>query len=562
MSLLSHPQIDPLVRPCIVGDGEMSEAIRSFPWETTPIGPIETWPETLLTTVNLILCSRSPSMILWGPEMVMLYNDAFVPMLADRHPSLGRRGREFWTDVWPVVGEQLESVLRDGTHFLFEKALVPILWNGVLQDTYFDYTYTPIHNSAGEVCGVLDVCWNVTSIVIAERERTAAEEALRQRQKELDRTVRALHEERSRLLNVLQQAPILFALLEGEDHVFTMANAAYISLVGRPDILGKPIAEALPEVVAQGYVEMLGRVYRNGEPVSMQGAPVKIVRTPGQPAELRYIDFTYQPLREADNSISGIIVLGVDITEKKRSEEALLQNEKLAAVGRLASTIAHEINNPLESVTNLIYLARHVAPEQAAEFLDQADLELRRMSAIAHQTLSFNKRSAIPRRMSCPELFTGVVNIYQSRIRNAGIRLENRQRAQLSVLAFESEIRQVLNNLVSNAIDAMPLGGRLLLRSADTLHPRTGEPGVRLTVADTGCGIPPEALSRIFEPFYTTKDIGGTGLGLWISRDIIDHHRGFLRVRSSLSSSHRGTVFTLFLPRNGPDVAGGSGRNR
>jgi signal transduction histidine kinase len=552
MSLLSQPELDAPVRPVIVGDGEMSEAIRGFPWETTPIGPIETWPETLLTTVNLILCSPHPSMILWGPGMVMLYNDAFIPMLTDRHPALGRLGREFWTDVWPVVGEQLESVLRDGKRFLFQKALVPLLWNGVLQDTYFDYTYTPIYNSSGEVCGLLDVCWNVTSVVIAERERSAAEEALRQRQKELDRTIRALHEERSRLFNVLQQAPIFFALLEAEDHVFTMANPAYATLVGGRDVLGKAISEALPEVVAQGYVDMLDSVYCSGEPVSMQGAPVQIVRTPGQPAELRYVDFTYQPLREPDNSISAIIVLGVDITEKKRSEQALLQNEKLAAVGRLASTIAHEINNPLESVTNLVYLARHVGPDHSAEFLDQADLELRRISAITHQTLSFNKRSALPSRVSSAQLFRGVVNMYQSRIRNAGISLEERHRAQLTVLALEGEIRQVLNNLVSNAIDAMPLGGRLLLRSVDARHPRTGEPGIRLTVADTGLGISPEALTRIFEPFYTTKDIGGTGLGLWISRDIVERHRGGLRVRSSVSPSHRGTVFTLFLPRNGP----------
>jgi signal transduction histidine kinase len=537
----------------------MSNAIRDFAWETTPLGPLQTWSETLLTSLNLILCSRYPSMILWGPEMVMLYNDAFIPMLADRHPALGRLGREFWTDVWPVVGEQLESVLRDGTRVLFEKALVPILWNRVLQDTYFDYTYTPIYNSSGEICGLLDVCWNVTATVAAERERTAALEELRQRQQELDRTVFALHTERSRLFNILQQAPVFFALLQGESHVFNLANPAYLTLIGHRDVLGKPLAEALPEVVPQGYVDLLDGVFSTGEPVTQHGACVQIARTPGQPAESRYVDFTYQPLREADNSISGIMVLGVDITERRRSEQALLQNEKLAVVGRLASTIAHEINNPLESVTNLLYLACTTAKGEALEYLTLAEVELRRVSAITHQTLSFNKRSTRPRIVSPVELFSSALRIYQSRIENAEIRIERRQRAQQPLHCMDGEIRQVLNNLIANAIDAMPLGGRLLLRSADATHPSRGEPGVRLTVADTGTGIKPEVLGRIFEPFFTTKGHGGTGLGLWLSRDIVQRHCGQLRVRSSTSPAHRGTVFTLFLPRTGapgPEAAG------
>lgn len=552
MSAVIQPEPNNSRWPFIVGVGEMSAAIRNFPWGTTPLGPIETWPETLLTSLNLILSSRYPSMILWGEEMVMLYNDAFIPMLTDRHPALGRLGREFWTDVWPVVGEQLESVLRDGTDYLFEKALIPILRNGVLEDTYFDYTYTPIYNASGQVCGILDVSWDVTATVIAERERTAAEQALRQRQQELDRTVRALHEERSRLLNVLQQAPIFFALMEGQEHVFTMANPAYITLVYGRNIIGKPISEALPEVIAQGYVDMLNRVYHTGEPLTMQGALVEIVRTPSEPPEARYVDFTYQPLREADNSISGIIVLGVDITEQKRSAQALLQNEKLAAVGRLASTIAHEINNPLESVTNLIYLASRISEGETLEYLERADLELRRIAAITRQTLSFNQRASVPHEVHCEDLLSGVTRIYQSRIANAGVTLETSKRSLRPILCFGGEIRQVLNNLVSNAIDAMPHGGRLLLRARDATHPVTGESGLVITVADTGSGIPPEIISRIFEPFFTTKGLGGTGLGLWLSRDIIARHRGELRVRSSTSPSFHGTVFTLFLPRKGP----------
>lgn len=555
MRPISEPELAASHAPQIVGRGEMAEAIRAFAWASTPLGPLSEWSETLVSTVNLILSLPSPCLLLVGPEMVMLYNDAFTPTLTDRHPALARRGRQFWTDAWPHVGEQLEAVLRSGTTFVFEKAFVPILRNGVLTDTYWDYTYAPVIDPTAQVCGILVLCQDVTSSVMAEQDRTTALQALRERQQQLDRTVEALRIERSRLFSILHQAPIFFALLHGPDHVFSIANPPYMTLIGGRDVLGKPLAVALPEIVSQGYVEMVSGVYSTGEPVILHGAPVEILRTPGQPAETRYVDFTYQALREADNSISGVMVLGVDITEKKRSEQALLQNEKLAAVGRLASTIAHEINNPLESVTNLVYLARQGAEGPALEYLDLADLELRRMSAITHQTLSFNKHSAARRATSARDLCSGVANIYQSRITNAGIRFERRERARNPVVCLDGEIRQVLNNLVANAIDAMPHGGRLLLRSRDAVHPTTGEPGLVITVADTGTGIAPESMRSIFEPFYTTKDLGGTGLGLWISRDIATRHRGELRVRSSVSPGSQGTVFTLFLPSYPPEPA-------
>lgn len=530
----------------------MATAIRSFAWDTTPLGPMVEWSDTLITSVNLILASPYPSMLLWGEQMVMLYNDAFIPLLTDRHPALGRLGRAFWTDVWPVVGEQLEAVVRDGRVFLFEKALVPILTNGILKDTWFDYSYTPVYDPQGKICGLLDVCQDVTGSVIAERDRAAAEEALRQRTAELDRTVIALHTERARLLNVLQQAPIFFALLQGPEHIFAMANPLYMKLVGNRDILGKSVADAIPEVVAQGYVDMLNSVYNTGEQVSMQSAVVEIVRSEGAPPERRYLDFSYAPLRDADNSISGVIVLGIDQTEAQQAHKALLQSEKLAAVGRLAASIAHEINNPLESVTNLLFLARNSeALPQVHDYLDTAEVELRRVSAITHQTLSFHKQSSTPRVVSCLDLIGSVVNIYQSRLANAGIAVEKRKRAAQSVLCYDGEIRQVLNNLVANSIDAMPRGGRLILRSRDARDPRNGVPGVVLTIADTGSGIPAENLRHIFEAFFTTKGLGGTGLGLWLSADIIHRHHGTLRVRSSQKPGRSGTVFAVFLPLDG-----------
>lgn len=201
-------------------------------------------------------------------------------------------------------------------------------------------------------------------------------------------------------------------------------------------------------------------------------------------------------------------------------------------------------------MTNLLYLARRTddLPE-LQEYLDTAERELRRVSAIATQTLRFYKQSTNPAAVTCQELFEAVLSMYHSRLVNSHVRIEMSNLTTQSIQCFDGEIRQVLNNLVGNAIDAMhPHGGRLLIRSREVTLWKTGQPGVALTVADTGHGMPPSVLRKAFEAFYTTKGIGGTGLGLWVSKEIVDRHRGSLQVHSSQTPGSTGTVFKLLLP--------------
>jgi PAS domain S-box-containing protein len=241
--------------------------------------------------------------------------------------------------------------------------------------------------------------------------------------------------------------------------------------------------------------------------------------------------------------------VSVDITDRKRREDALIQSEKLAAVGRLASSIAHEINNPLEAVTNLIFLARQrsVVPE-VQEYLEAADLELRRVSAIANQTLRFHKQSSLPQAIGARELFATVLALFEGRLKNCGAVIETSYRAKQLVSCFEGDIRQVLNNLVGNALDAIGQNGHLIIRSNDTVDWATDRRGMVLTVADNGVGMPAEVVENIFEPFFTTKGVAGTGLGMWVSKEVVDRHRGTLRVRSSQHADHHGSVFRFFLP--------------
>lgn len=242
--------------------------------------------------------------------------------------------------------------------------------------------------------------------------------------------------------------------------------------------------------------------------------------------------------------------MGVDITDRKKAQDALIQSEKLAAVGRLTSSIAHEINNPLEAIANILYLLRDMDHRsEVRKYLDLAEQELFRVSAITSQTLRFPKQSASPSEARCEDLIDSVLSLYRGRITNSHIEIERRERARRPVRCFEGEIRQVLSNLVGNSIDAMrETGGRLIFRCREARDARSGRSGIVITIADTGIGMSDMTEEKAFQPFFTTKGISGTGLGLWISKEIIDRHHGRLKLKSNQRPGHSGTTITMFLP--------------
>lgn len=538
MSLAPLRKIGPIsVRPHakpispIHGSGEMADRTRAFDWSRTPVGPIEQWPEALLITVNTMLGSRHPMFLWWGEDLIQLYNDAYRPSIReDKHPrALGQRGPDCWPEIWPIIGPQIDGVMTRGEATWHENQLVPIFRNGKLEDVYWTYGYSPVRDADGTICGTLVVCTETTDSVVARA---------------------LLQQERERFADLFQQAPAFFALLGGPDHMFEIVNPPYQELIGQRPVLGKSVREAIPEAEGQGFIALLDQVYRTGTPFIGRGTPIQLARSGSASLEQRFMDFVYQPRRDPDGTISGIIVLGVDVTESKRAEQALLQSEKIAAVGRLASSIAHEINNPLEAVTNLLYLAqRSASPQETRKYLTTAESELQRVSVIASRTLRFHRQSTFPRAVTPSELIDGTLPLYQGRLNNGHVSVHRRERAHDPIVCLEGEIRQVLSNLIGNAIDATKAaGGRLLLRTRNATDWRTGRSGIVFTVADTGSGMSPRTIARIFEPFFTTKEVGGTGLGLWICREIVDRHHGSLKVRSSESPKGSGTVFTLFLP--------------
>ena len=247
-----------------------------------------------------------------------------------------------------------------------------------------------------------------------------------------------------------------------------------------------------------------------------------------------------------------------DLTLQKKSEEILRRTEKLAVAGRLAASIAHEINNPLEAITNLLYLVGTSNLEPAAQqYLEAAQVELDRVAKITVQTLRFHRRSTRAAHTDLHDLVVTVLPLFASRLHHLEAEVAERFRPVPQVLIHDGEIRQVIANLISNAVDAIPEKGGLYLRTSPASHPVTGAPGVAITVADTGIGIEPENLKRIFEPFFSTKGATGTGLGLWVSLEIIERHHGTMRVRSrhSATGTACGTIFRVFLPLTSETVA-------
>jgi signal transduction histidine kinase len=235
------------------------------------------------------------------------------------------------------------------------------------------------------------------------------------------------------------------------------------------------------------------------------------------------------------------------MNRQAESHDALRRTEKLAVAGRMAASIAHEINNPLAAVTNLLFL---ISTSQDLETIKKynsiAQEELRRVSDIANQTLRFYRAPNPPELVKLSDVADSALALFRSKLRNQNIKVHRDYAEQAEITVSLGELRQVLVNLIANAIDALPKGGNLLLRTSPVRNPKDGRQGVSITVADDGQGISPDAQKRIFSPFFTTKGTTGTGLGLWLTRDILEHQRGYIRCRN-----HRfphGAVFTIWLP--------------
>jgi PAS domain S-box-containing protein len=367
----------------------------------------------------------------------------------------------------------------------------------------------------------------------ARRRKVAAEVALGVAQARFHRLVEAM--------------PLGLLISDAADRI-VYANGAVERLLGYSNgsmLSGDITLDSLCPTLRSAYTQDID------DTRSFAAAPFEAVCTAANGLQIEVLIGVALLNPEASAEDRQIAAFIADLTLQKKSEEVLRRTEKLAVAGRLAASIAHEINNPLEAITNCLYLVGKTdLPPDARTYLALAQDELDRVAQITVQTLRFYRRSSQAADTNLHDLIETVAALLDSRMKRPRITLVREFGEIPPILAHDGEIRQVLANLVGNAIDALPDGGNIMLRTSLSRDWKTGRSGVRISVADNGTGMSVPTLTRIFEPFFSTKGITGTGLGLWVSREIIDKHKGTLRARSRerREGCAGGTVFTLFIP--------------
>ena len=287
------------------GAGAMRASLAGCDWDESPVGRPETWSLALKAALSMILPSKAEIALLWGPDYVAFYNDAYAPTIGAKHPrALGRPAREVWSELWDDLEPLLDRVFKRGETVSARDRPFYIERQGQGETVYFDISYSPVREADGRMGGVLCIVAETTARVLAARQ---------------------LASERQRIAQMFEQTPGFMALLEGPYHVFTLANPAYRRLTGERPLIGLSVSEALPEAVGQGFVDLLDSVYASGE--TFRGRSLSVRLQQGPTTEQRWLDFVYQPIRDAGGAVTGIFVEGFDVTEAARSAEELRASE-------------------------------------------------------------------------------------------------------------------------------------------------------------------------------------------------------------------------------------------
>jgi len=552
------------------GDGEVARLARATDWGATSLGPAERWPQSLRTAVSIVMRQGIAMNLCWGRELLQIYNDAYRVIMGEKHPAgLGQAVLWSWAEIRHEIEPLFERVWGGETVY-FEDLLLRVERHGGVEDAHFTFSYSPVLVETGEVGGVLINCYETTAQVHA-----------RGMQQERDRLLDELRVERARLEYVFEQAPAFLAVVRGPDHVFELVNDAYRQLVGRRELVGKPVREALPEVVEQGFIGLLDQVLTSGQPFIGRELPVMLHRTAGTPPEQRFVDFSYLPLIEAGGERSGIIAHGTDVTDQvvaRREVERLLveseEQRRRAQAARVEAeearheaeeanrakadflaSMSHELRTPLNAIGGYVDLLEMEIHGSVTEAQRAALLRVKHsqqhLLTLINDVLAFAKAEAGRielqlRPLTACELLAGVEPLVAPLADARGIALTVKECAgDLQLLGDEERVRQILLNLVGNAIKFTPEGGWVVLSCT-----HAGE-WVDVCVRDNGPGIAPEKQAAIFDPFVQvdrrlSNPRDGVGLGLAISRDLARAMGGELSVASVVGE---GSTFTLRLPR-------------
>ena len=525
----------------LAGGGEMGARIRAYPWSETVLGAPEYWPSSLRTSLRTLLTTGHPVFVFWGAELTCFYNDAYSRSLGpEKHPSiLGQPGQTSWPEIWEIIGPQIEQVMRGGAATWHENQLVPIIRHGELQEVYWTYSFGPIDepDAPHGVGGVLVICTETTQQVLTERRLTA---------------------ERERFAQLFEQAPTFMTVVRGPTHVFELANPGYMRLIGHRPVVGRTVAEVLPEVVEQGYLDLLDKVYASGNAFLASASPYSMQIEPGGPVVTRYLDFVYQPIKNADGSVSGIFVEGVDVTDRALADAALRDADRRK--DEFLAMLAHELRNPLAPIrTAAEVISRRatddVLAQRAAEVVRRQTTHLTRIVDDLLDVSRISTGHIVLKRetLLLSEVIDHAVETVAPLWREK--QHEISMVASLEPLYVSGDLArlvQSLSNVMTNAAKYTQAGGKIGIQvtgSADA---------VKVAISDNGAGISPEFMPSIFDLFAQAdrtldRSQGGLGIGLSVVKKLVEMHGGTISARSAGLGC--GSVFEITLPRAAPPQA-------
>ena len=516
--------------PFLSGGGQIGAMMRAHDWSTSPLGHPRNWPQALRTTVGLMLNSKFPMFVAWGPELGFLYNDSYVPILGEKHPkALGSRFHDIWREIWDDIHPLIVRALKGDSTYM-DRLPLRMHRHGYDEDTWFRFSYSPVRDEDGTVAGMFCACVEMTGEVLAERYR---------------------EEENQRLMTLFEQAPGILAVLRGPDHVFEITNASYMQLIGHRELIGKSARDALPEVTGQGFFELLDQVYRSGEPFVGHAVPLRVQREAGGPLEERFIDFVYQPIRGPKGDVEGIFVEGSDVTVRKRVEDELRAANRQK--DQFLAMLAHELRNPLAPITTAAQLLQrgNMDPERMRHASDIIARQAEHMTSLVNDLLDVSRVTRGLATIEKEELI--VSDIVHGAIEQVRPLLDARRHTlhedvtaePLHVSGDRTRLVQVVSNILNNAAKYTPPGGRIVLRVR-----REGGEAV-IAVCDNGQGIDPQVLPYIFDLFTQAertpdRSQGGLGIGLALVKSLVALHGG--RVAAASSGLNRGSEFLIRLP--------------
>ena len=530
----------------IVARGEMAERVRDHAWKGTWLGPVNAWDAAVRVAVNNVLSSPFPACACFGEQLVMVYNDAFIPILGDKHPALGCAFNEVWKEAWHIIGPIARDALDGRATFIQNFPLRLKRGPGLPEQAFFTFSYSPLHGPDGAVIGMLDSVFETTASVESESRLEERASALSSKAEESDAA-------RERMWRLSLDAMLVL----DRNTCIQAANPAFCTLLGwtSADVVGKPFAEL---AIAADVGLLNAEVVRSDASHTFFDLEAQMVRKDGKLTSIHWTGARQEGMT---------LLFGRDLTAQhdsaetlRQTEHALQQSQKLESIGQLTGGIAHDFNNLLQVISgNLQLLASEFqGGERARARLEGAMAGVHRGARLTSHLLAFSRKQTLDPKVIDVGLVVTSMDDMLTRTLGQACEIEFKiERGTWNALVDAAQLENALLNLCINARDAMDEVGRLTIEVSNVELDRAYAqrnvevaPGeyVLVAVSDTGTGMSPDVLEKVFEPFFTTKPEGkGTGLGLSMVFGFVKQSGGHIKIDSEVG---HGTTVEIYLPRS------------